>query len=370
MSLKKTIRLGSRRSPVIISLDPEKDFKRWWQLTIGNHQVVPVVLLIDKTVHRLYQNQLERLVGNISVDVIDTEIVEGGENGKQFENSVRILSRWIQHPVTRDTVVICIGGGSVTDLGGFMAGIFKRGLRTVYIPTTLMAMTDASLGGKNAVNFAGVKNQLGTIHFPAFTLISPSFLSTLPENELRSGYSEMLKHGLLHEAGLLQKILALSDLKTPPALPLLVQSIRVKLGIVNSDPLEKNNRLWLNLGHTYGHACEAFFQSTATPISHGHAVAIGLAEALLISEKQAGFDPVRRKSISDWLLTHFDFGNIPDWQSLSPFIRHDKKNQHKGIRLVLLEKPGSPVLFNCDEALCEKFHRAFLEELTSRIQKK
>ncbi|MPM24734.1 3-dehydroquinate synthase [bioreactor metagenome] len=360
MTAKSTIRIGNNKSPVIISDNLLRDFKRWWQLKIGSHKITPVIVLVDDNVGKLHQTLIGQLLQSITVDVLVTKKITGGEKCKQFEFAGSILSEWIDLSVTRDTVLICIGGGTLTDLGGFLSSVYKRGLRTVFLPTTLMAMTDASLGGKNALNAGETKNQIGTINFPQFTMVYPMFLETLPAGELHSGYAEIMKHACLDSRNFIQKMLDFENIESPPSLQLLSRSIRVKMNIVNKDPLEKQMRMWLNLGHTFGHAYESFFALAGQPVSHGHAVAIGLSETLFFSVKLTGFNQQLAEKITRWLKQKFTFDNIPGWQDIAASVLKDKKNTADGIRMVLLESPGKPLLKTLDVSICQALHQEFI----------
>ena len=360
MNKKTTIRIGNNKSPVIISENPINDFKRWWQLRIGTHKTTPIILLTDENPFSIHRTAIDDMLKNIPIEIVETRQIKAGEDCKQWNTAGSILADWINFPITKDTVVVCIGGGTVTDLGGFLAALYKRGLRTVYIPTSLIAMTDASLGGKNALNFDSSKNQLGTIRFPEFTFVSPNWLSSLPSNEIKSGYAEIMKHALLDDFNFIRTMLGISNTEVPPALPLLVRSIRVKMKIVSNDPFEKHERLWLNLGHSFGHAYESFFNASGKRISHGHAVAIGLAEALHFSVKLCGFSQKNADEISIWLKQQFDFGTLPQWNDIRPYILKDKKNLSSGIRLILLKSPGKLLIRQMNEAACSAMHNDFL----------
>jgi 3-dehydroquinate synthase len=363
MNEKTFIKLGNNKPPVIITEDPIKDFKRCWQLTIGTHKPTPVFFLVDKTPYGIFQNILNDMFEKLPVKLVGIRKINGGENSKQWQVAGEIIEEWIKYPITKDTVIVCFGGGTITDLGGFMASVFKRGLRTVYIPTTLMAMTDASIGGKNAVNFNFAKNQIGTIYFPKFTFISPLWLSSLPENEIKSGYSEIMKHALLDKSAFVKTILSVQDAKIPPSTSLLTKSIRTKLRIITSDPFENNKRMWLNFGHSFGHAYEGFFLSAQKPLSHGHAVAIGIVEALYFSSILYNFPRQLLIEVLNWFKQMFDFDELPEWKTLQPYILQDKKNLSSGIRLILLKSPGNPLIDQIEETRICELHNEFINKL-------
>lgn len=360
----KLIRIGNNHSPVFISDDPEKDFRRLWQLHIGTHLNTPVLVLVDETVWRHHQQMVDSWIASIPVNVLDIRKVSGGEASKQFNLAGEIIADWLNLPLTKDTVLICIGGGATTDLGGFLGSILKRGLRAVFVPTTLMAMTDASLGGKNALNFDNIKNQIGTFYFPLFTFVSPHFLQTLPAQEIKSGYAEILKHGFIDGKQFLNKILSIDNIETIPPLQILLQSIRIKMKIIGSDPHEKKQRLFLNLGHTFGHAYEAWFAASGAPITHGHAVALGLAEVLSASTQLCSLNTSLANAATKWLQSNFSFDGIPQWNQISQLVAKDKKNLSSSWRLVLIQEPGKLVIHNSDFAGLEQVHAAFLQSVS------
>lgn len=242
---------------------------------------------------------------------------------------------------TRHSLLINLGGGMVTDLGGFAASTFKRGIDFINIPTTLLAMVDASVGGKTGINFNGLKNEIGTFHEARFVILSTAFLKTLPHRELLSGYAEMIKHGLISNekawAELLNFNLDAPDLTRLQKL--LETSYRVKETIVRKDPKEKGIRKALNLGHTFGHAIEAWsFTGNRTPIEHGYAVAFGLISELYLSCVKTGFPAEKLRQTTSYIRENYGLPDINchDYDDLIELMRHDKKNQGDRINLTLL----------------------------------
>ncbi|PKP04944.1 MAG: hypothetical protein CVU11_02025 [Bacteroidetes bacterium HGW-Bacteroidetes-6] len=352
-------RIGNKISPVYISGNPQKDFKRLWQLHVGSHLKTPVVLLADKKVYSLHKNLIDNLLSSIKIEIIDTEMLEAGEGIKQLSVAESIISKWSSLSVPKNTVVLCIGGGTITDLGGFAASVFKRGLRLINIPSSLMAMTDASIGGKNALNLGAIKNQIGTFHLPLFTFSTPVFLNSLPAIEMASGYAEIMKHGLLEGKNFLRNILKSNNLETAPSTALLTASVRIKMHIVTTDPNEKSNRIFLNLGHTFGHAYEGFFAASGNPITHGHSVAIGLCEILQASKSIYGLDLKAMNDVETWIKMHFSISSIPSWEEIEKFIAGDKKNVSEIYRIVLLKKVGSPIIKKMNKAELISIHKNF-----------
>jgi 3-dehydroquinate synthase len=204
-------------------------------------------------------------------------VLEAGEIHKTLRGCTDVWQAMLDARLDRQALTLNFGGGVVGDLGGFCAATFKRGIRFVQIPTTLLAMTDAAVGGKLAVDFHGVKNTIGVFQNPAAVLADPVLLQTLPERELRSGFAEVIKHALIGDPALWELIQDIPRLeKSINWTELLKASIAVKVQIVEADPLEKGLRSLLNFGHTIGHALESYFLDTAEPLTHGEAVAIGM----------------------------------------------------------------------------------------------
>ena len=227
----------------------------------------------------------------------------------------------------------------VTDLGGFAASTFKRGINFINIPTTLLAMVDASVGGKTGINFGGLKNEVGVFSEADVVLLNTEWLKTLDTKNIRSGYAEMLKHGLIADeamwAELINFDLAQPDLQQLSAM--LGKSVRVKERIVAEDPQEKGIRKALNLGHTFGHAFESWALENH-PILHGYAVAFGLIAELYLSAVKTGFPTERMRQTVNFIREYY--GTLPitcnDYPKFIEFMHHDKKNRGNEINVTLL----------------------------------
>ena len=254
---------------------------------------------------------------------------------------------------TRHTLLINIGGGMVTDLGGFAASTFKRGISYINIPTTLLAMVDASVGGKTGINFRGLKNEIGVFNNAATVILSTQFLRTLDHENILSGYAEMLKHGLISNEAMWAELMNFSlgaeplDLTTLQRM--LADSVAVKQRIVTEDPLEHGIRKALNLGHTVGHAFESFALSTLgtvpsvrTPQLHGYFVAFGLVCELYLSTVKTGFPTDKMRQTVSFIREHY--GRMPitcdDYPTLFELMTHDKKNTAGIINFTLLGDIG------------------------------
>lgn len=249
---------------------------------------------------------------------------------------------------TRHSLLVNLGGGMVTDLGGFAASTFKRGIDFINIPTTLLSMVDASVGGKTGINFNGLKNEIGVFNDARFVLLDTEFLKTLDHENFVSGYAEMLKHSLISNESMWTEHVAF-DLDNPDLAHLLrmvEDSVKVKERIVEEDPHEKGIRKALNLGHTIGHAFEAWALHTDHPILHGYAVAYGLVAELYLCAKKTGFPTDKMRQTVNYIKEYY--GQLPitcdDYPALLDLMRHDKKNTAGIINFTLLSGIGEIVI--------------------------
>ena len=259
---------------------------------------------------------------------------------------VERIWRWLHHEgATRKSLLVCVGGGTVTDLGGFAAATFKRGIRYINIPTTLLAMVDASAGGKTGFDFEGVKNEIGSFYSPVDTLIDPSWLETLPYEEFLSGYAEMVKHALIADKN---EYVRLVGSESDEDIESKIQaSIRIKKNVVEQDPHESGWRKVLNFGHTVGHALEAHSKHNQRPLRHGYAVMQGMVAELYISVVEKGLDREVLRQMSHYLIEHYGrpYCGCSDYDSLLALMRSDKKNDRYGdITFTLLTDIGQPVI--------------------------
>ncbi len=249
---------------------------------------------------------------------------------------------------TRHSCLINLGGGMVTDLGGFAASTFKRGINFINIPTTLLAMVDASVGGKTGINFNGLKNEIGVFSDARFVLLDTEFLKTLDHENLVSGYAEMLKHSLISDNRMWAEHVAF-DLNAPDfsqLLRMVEDSVKVKEHIVEEDPHEKGIRKALNLGHTVGHAFEAWALHTKRPVLHGYAVAYGMVAELYLCTKKTGFPAEKMRQTVNYIKENY--GQLPitcdDYPELLDLMRHDKKNTAGVINFTLLSDVGEIII--------------------------
>jgi len=273
--------------------------------------------------------------------------LKGGPGCKTLRNAEKIWAFLMQHEASRRDMLLCVGGGSISDLGGFAASTYKRGIRFGIVPTTLLSMADASIGGKTGIDWQGYKNSVGTFHKPAKTVIDTRYLDTLTQREFLSGMGEVIKTGLVSgNDDFYATLRALEDGRISPEL---IHRIRaIKADIVRRDPREKNIRQCLNLGHTVGHALEEAGMQWGQPVPHGYAVMQGLVAELYLSAVKLGMDRQPLRLLTHLMIEHY--GKVgytcKDYDKLIAFMRQDKKNTNHEIRFVLLKAVGEPVL-NC-----------------------
>lgn len=300
-------------------------------------------VLTDETTSRLC---LPVIAGYESMAGVYPIVISATDQHKNLESLSHVWSELQQHGATRHSLLVNLGGGMVTDLGGFAASTFKRGLHFINIPTTLLAMVDASVGGKTGINFGGLKNEIGVFRNADSVILDTTFLKTLDRENLLSGYAEMLKHALIdcedHWAVILGNLEHLECIDYLEKLTVLVaRSVAVKQRIVTEDPTERGLRKALNLGHTAGHAFESLALER-TPILHGYAVAYGLVVELYLSHMKTGFPADRLRQTVQFIKQHYGRMTITcdDYPQLLQLMRHDKKNVGADINFTLLGDIG------------------------------
>lgn len=291
------------------------------------------------------ENVLEHCMPTLICNVTELEEADflelpSGEACKETEIVTEVWKSLIASEADRNAIIINLGGGSVSDVGGFVAATYKRGIDYINIPTTLTAMIDAAIGGKTAINLGGAKNQIGCFRNPIITCIEPAFLETLPANELRSGEYEIMKTLLLtgHEAWHSTNLSNYSEL--------IPYCLDFKQSVVKADPEEHSIRKILNFGHTIGHALEAYSLGQNKPMSHGEAVGIGMLYALYLSTKKLGLETSCYKQYRSWLTKRIALPqlSLKEIEQLLELMHHDKKRSNDETLCVLLEAPGSPVI--------------------------
>lgn len=274
--------------------------------------------------------------------------IPAGEAYKTLSTCERLWEILLAEQADRNTLIVNLGGGLVSDLGGFVAGCYKRGIDFINLPTTLLAMVDATVGAKTGINLNHVKNTLGLFNEPRAIYIHLPFLQTLPYDEVLSGYAEMLKHALLNSPGHWDALMDAGPNGVINQPELIQQSLMVKQQIVAQDPTEHGLRKVLNLGHSIGHAIEAECARLGQPILHGHAVALGMVAELWIARQTTGFPQHEFETVSNYLLGLYgSFLNIDlSLDNLAELVGNDKKNRSKQLLFSLLRQIGQPE-YNC-----------------------
>lgn len=297
-----------------------------------------IFLLTDTNTHRDCRPTLLQHL------TVDTEFTfPAGESNKNLARCADVWQALTDAHFSRNDVLINLGGGVVCDLGGFAASTYKRGIRFVHIPTTLLAMADAAIGGKTGIDFAGFKNQVGTFQQPAAVVIHPLFLETLPDRQIRSGFAEVMKHLLIHDRAAWNFMVAVPGLHRD-YFSVIDAAVRIKLHFTEADPLEANVRKALNFGHTVGHALESHFLASrpADGLLHGEAVAVGMWCEAWLSLQRGLLPPTDMAAITAMLQanfskTAFSPAEIP---AIAQWALQDKKNAGGQILAVLLHGIG------------------------------
>ena len=337
------------KGDVIMVTDLERELGE----AIGACKADRLFVLTDETTHSLCLPVVKDFGCLSSAGMIT---IPAGDTNKSLESVCHVWSELQRLGATRHSLMINLGGGMVTDLGGFAASTFKRGIQYINIPTTLLSMVDASVGGKTGFNFGGLKNEIGVFSIPRRVLLDTTFLRTLDRENILSGYAEMLKHGLISDDETWAELLNFCPEDcVAPAAPgslahleslrhlqqMLARSVAVKQRIVEEDPTEHGIRKALNLGHTIGHAFESLAMQR-NPILHGYAVAYGLVCELYLSVMKTGFPVDRMRQTVSFI--HENYGRMPitcdDYPLLLELMTHDKKNTAGTINFTLLGAIG------------------------------
>jgi 3-dehydroquinate synthase len=289
---------------------------------------------------------LEPFLNQTRLTDVQVLTMGAGEENKQLETCEKLWHQLSELGADRNSALLNLGGGVVTDLGGFVACTFKRGIDFYNIPTSLLAMVDASLGGKTGIDLGLLKNQIGVIEEPQEVIIYSQWLQTLPEVEIRSGFAEMLKHGLIANLGYWQELLKLTTLDANSLAPFIESSIAVKKEVVEIDPKERGLRKILNYGHTLGHAIESYFLTHPHKkrLLHGEAIAVGMVLEAFLSIHCCDLKPTDAAAIKAGFKRYYplvSFSN-EDVNAILNLLRHDKKNKAGRVNFVLLKSIGQP----------------------------
>lgn len=303
-------------------------------------------ILVDENTH---ENCLAAFLANVETNTtIEIIEVDAGEEFKNLETCDGVWNALSELNADRKSAMINLGGGVVTDMGGFIACTFKRGIDYINIPSTLLSMVDASVGGKTGVDLGALKNQIGVISNPQMVLVDIKLLQTLPQKELRSGYAEMLKHGLISSQAYWEAVKKESFTNIEGLAELIQQSITIKNEVVTEDPFENGLRKTLNFGHTLGHAIESYFLAHPEKerLLHGEAIAIGMVLAAYLSVELTGLSKEAYEDIASTMVNIYGKSTFSesDINNIIDLLKYDKKNAHGNILFVLLQEIGKPVI--------------------------
>lgn len=297
---------------------------------------------------------LSEHVGNENFKIIE---IQSGEINKGIESCKTVWNAMIELGADRHSILVNLGGGVIGDLGGFAASTFKRGMDFIQMPTTLLAQVDASIGGKLGIDYGRyknvpLKNVIGVYNNPAAVLINHEFLKTLPARELANGFAEIIKHALIADISLWNKIQEIGSLQMVDWPSLIKTSLEIKQDIVEEDPFEQGRRKALNFGHTIGHALESYMVNSNSPLLHGEAVAIGMICESWLSAQAFVLKSTALKQITEFIMRFYPKLELSSemFEDLIDLMRHDKKNEGKRINFTLLRAPGNSVINqHCDE---------------------
>ncbi len=318
----------------------------------GNYS--KVILLTDTVVAKHCLGYFKENFSR-NIDLIIT--IEAREVNKSLMSTATIWQELNLCEADRKSLLICLGGGMICDLGGFAASVYKRGIKTMYVPTTLLAMTDASIGGKTAIDFEGIKNLIGSFHLPDSIFIDTHFLTTLPAIEWLNGYAEIIKHAIIADAELWD--LLHHDHFEPTIIldNILTRSINIKQSIVAADPFEQSERKKLNFGHTAGHALEAYFLNKDKTLSHGQAVAAGMIIESYINMRSDKLSENIYEQIRDFILKYFPAIGFKNEEitDVAGLCKHDKKREFGTLNITKILAIGlsEPTLMVTEQQLKE-----------------
>lgn len=340
---------------VILTRTPGPDLRHF----LTQRKYSKILVLVDENTQQACYSRIAESLPAHGVLAVDS-----GEENKVLGTCEAIWQTMTDEKLDRHSVLIILGGGVLGDMGGFCAATYKRGIEFILIPTTLLAQADASIGGKLGIDFNNFKNHIGVFKQPALTLLHADFLKTLPEQELRSGFAEVIKHALISDKNLWDTIRA-KDLKSQEWDSLLKQSAEFKCSVIEKDPYEKGLRKILNAGHTVGHALESYFLASGNKVLHGEAVAAGLIAEAYIAFKKNMLDESSLKEISDYIVKIFGKLTIPEnaLPEIATRCLQDKKNNGNSVLGVLPDRIGNAT-WDVEISLAEiaaslKFYRSY-----------
>ena len=312
----------------------EKGYQELSNLILTNNYSTLFILVDENTFEHCYPNFIPNLETDKRIEVIE---IDSGEINKNLETCIGVWNAITELGGDRKSLLITLGGGVITDLGGFVASCFKRGIDFVNIPTTLLSMVDASVGGKTGVDLGVLKNQIGLFANPEMVIVDTKYLNTVTEREIKSGTAEIIKYGITYDVNLFNEIKDNKDLQIED---LIFRSIEIKNEVVLQDPKEQNLRKILNFGHTLGHAIESFHLESKDKenLTHGEAIAIGMVCESYMSSKLLGFPTEKVNEVKDVVLSIYNRTNLlkEDFSAIMDLLKHDKKNVNGQVNFVLL----------------------------------
>ncbi len=300
-----------------------------------------IFILVDENTHEYC---LPVLLGNMETDLgFEILEIEAGEEMKNVQTAIQLWEILTEMQADRKALVINLGGGVITDMGGFVASTYKRGIQFINIPTTLLSMCDASIGGKTGIDLMHYKNMVGTFTFPERIFVYPKFLETLPFKELRSGFAEMLKHGLIADKIHWENLVQINKLNIEGIIPHIKTSMEIKQAVVEKDFQEKNIRKNLNFGHTIGHAVESLYLQQGNPVLHGEAVAMGMITETYLAYLEELISEGDCILIIESIRKYYPYLDIGDFKDDDIFslLLNDKKNMDSHINFSLISGIGA-----------------------------
>ncbi|MDB2385435.1 3-dehydroquinate synthase [Polaribacter sp.] len=300
----------------------------------NNHYSTVFILVDENTITHCYPKFIQQIEIENNIEVIE---IESGEINKNLETCIGVWNAITELGGDRKSLLITVGGGVITDMGGFIASCFKRGIDFVNVPTTLLSMVDASVGGKTGIDLGVLKNQIGVFANPQMVIVDDNYLATLSERELKSGTAEIIKYGVTYDVKLFDEI---KEYKHKKIKELIFRSIEIKNEVVLQDPKENGLRKILNFGHTLGHAIESFYLESEDKanLTHGEAIAIGMVCECYMSHKLLNLSLDKVHQIKEVVLSIYDKTNLipQDFSAIMELLKHDKKNVNGQVNFVLL----------------------------------
>jgi len=339
MTEKETI--NTKDYPIVISSEIGKDIDKFIQ---GKNYSF-IYLLMDENI----MESCWPILSKNSEEIKNAEIllVEPGEAQKDIEIAIQLWHSLTEYEADKSSLMINFGGGVITDLGGFIASTYKRGIDFINIPTSLLAIVDASVGGKTGINLRGYKNQIGVFAQAQAVFIQTDFIKSLKQRHLINGYAEMMKHGLIADSNHWNELLKIDTIGADSIAPNIRRSIEIKSNIVEQDPLEKSTRKSLNFGHTIGHIIEAWsLQNDSNPLLHGEAVAIGIIIESYLSTKKTHLSISEFEIIKQQIDKHFSAYCISNDLLLhfEEILNQDKKKSGNEFNFTFVAKIGKFVI--------------------------